>query len=69
MSMVKVESSTIKEVSYENCVLIVKFMNGSVYSYSDVPPKVFEDFLNSHSKGKFLHENIKGQYKHCKLTD
>lgn len=69
MQMIEVESSNIDAIGFENNILIVRFMSGSVYSYSNVEPEVYESFLNSESKGKFLHQHIKGKYEYCKLSD
>ena len=68
MSMITVESSNVKRIGYENCLLIVEFQNGNVYSYSDVPRQVFEELQNAPSKGRYLNENIKGKYNYTKLN-
>ena len=67
MKMIQVNSSVIEKVGYENCIFILRYINGGVYAYSDVPKSVYEDFLNADSKGKFLSANIKPIYDYCKL--
>lgn len=69
MKMIKVESSNVDAVGYENAVLVVRFVNGSVYSYSDVPEEVYDSMLNAESKGKYLCQKIKGKYDYCRLSD
>ena len=39
--------------------LFVAFQSGRVYKYFQVPPDVYQDFLNAPSKGKFLNFVIK----------
>ena len=62
--MESVESSHIDAIGYDDLKeeLVVKFKNGQEYTYSDVKPFVYNDFLNSESKGKFFAQNIKGVY-------
>ena len=40
--------------------LTVFFKNGSIYNYSDVPLRVYNDFKSSTSKGSFLNNVLKG---------
>ena len=63
--MHEVESSNIKSIGYETetKILKVEYLSGLKYEYSDVPAKVFDDFLDSISKGKYMNQNIKGQYE------
>lgn len=67
MEMIKVESSNIKQIGFENGTLKVEFQNGNSYKYLEVPKQLFEDLQKAESKGKFLNENIKGKYKYDKL--
>lgn len=67
MEMISVDSSNISAIGYEDGTLRVRFNDGSEYDYYGVPENVFQDFLQSNSKGKFLHQNIKGQYQYAKL--
>ena len=54
----KVQSSTISEIDYQDNILTVTFNNGRVYTYEGVSRELFERLANSESKGKFFHENI-----------
>ena len=59
-----VASSTIMSVGYEAAseTLEIEFKNGSVYQYYNVPESIYNDFVASDSKGKFLHVYIKSSY-------
>jgi len=48
--------------------LKVYFRDGGVYIYVDTKRKLFNDFRDSESAGKFFVQNIKGQYEHLKLA-
>src|ERR1700760_2274335 len=45
MGWVPVESSCIDSVGYDNEVLEVRFNNGGVYRYFEVPAKLYRQFL------------------------
>ena len=44
--------------------LHVKFKSGGTYIYEAVPPDVAEDMYHVSSAGRFVQENLKGQYQH-----
>lgn len=69
VEMIPVSSSYIGEVGYdeENQILYVRFLNGSLYIYKEVPDYEFDDLLNASSKGQFLHYNIKYEYEYERL--
>lgn len=57
-----VTSSNVHSVGYdddETKVLEVKFNNGKVYRYADVPAELHEELMASSSVGSFLHARIK----------
>ena len=65
MERIKIEgSSNIVSIGYDetNLILEVEFKGGSVYKYLDVPIDVFNNFMESDSKGSFFHRNIKNTY-------
>ena len=64
-----VESSNIDMIGYDedNSQLHVLFKSGAEYAYSEVPPTVFQEFLDADSKGKFLNERIKGRYDYARV--
>lgn len=64
--MINVISSNIKAIGYDNNDLFVEFKNNTLYKYSNVPQKIFENFRSAESKGKFLNKEIKGKYSYHK---
>lgn len=68
MERVKIESSNIESVGYddESKVLELEFKNGNVYTYFDVPRTIYLDFLTSESAGRFAHKYIYGSFVHSK---
>jgi len=67
-TMQNVDSSNIASIGWKDGNLEVEFLNGSLYMYLDVPESVFEEFIESYSKGQFLARNIKGQYEYRKIS-
>jgi hypothetical protein len=63
-----VQSSNIQSVGYDETTstLFVKYTSGT-YKYDNVDKKVYDDLLTSTSKGRFMNENIKGQYTYSKV--
>lgn len=55
-------SSLIKEIDFNDAsqTITVKFNNGKKYRYLGATQKLYDDFTNSDSKGKFFHAKIKG---------
>jgi len=62
MQFIKVKSSNIAGIFYENNTLYLQFNKGQVYSYENVPEEIYIWLLNSESKGKFFKENILNKY-------
>lgn len=67
MNRQPIDSSMILSAGYENGIMEVEFKNGTVYQYDGVDRYIFEDFLSSESKGKYLHKLIKNQYPGKKI--
>jgi len=68
MERQKVVSSNIESVGYNESgkVLEVKFTNGKVYQYFDVPKAIHEGLMKSESKGRYFKSNVRSgtfQYK------
>jgi hypothetical protein len=63
-AMPAVESSVIRFFRYDprERALHITFTSGKAYTYLDVPPKVYDDFLKADSKGEFFNEEIRDQY-------
>ena len=63
-----VKSSNIISVGYDETTssLYVNYPSGT-YKYDDVEKSVYESLLTSPSKGRFINENIKGQYNYSRV--
>lgn len=59
-----VVSSTIEAVGYEADpqTLHVRFKNGTVFLYKDVPEKLYQQLMEAESIGKFFAAKIKPKY-------
>lgn len=62
-------SSNVARISYDSSssTLEVEFLNGSIYQYYDVPQNVWEDFKSASSKGQFIHQHLRGQYRYARV--
>ena len=65
-----VASSAIESVGYdaEENVLEIEFRHGGVYEYFDVPEDVYQDLLTAGSRGRYFHENVRGNYEYRRLS-
>ncbi|MDY3974244.1 KTSC domain-containing protein [uncultured Veillonella sp.] len=61
MKLFPVTSSNIAAIGYESGIIEVHFLNGAVYHYPNCTKALFESFLSASSKGKFLHQWLKGR--------
>ncbi len=59
-----VDSSTVLSIGYEptSSTLEVEFKNSGVYQYYNVPEPIYQQLMESDSKGKFMHAYIKPVY-------
>lgn len=64
-----VDSSTVLSVGYEptTSTLEVEFKTGRLYQYYNVPEPIYQQFMASDSKGKFLHAYIKPAYPYSQV--
>ena len=69
MERIPITSSTVAEVGYDpdTMTLEIAFCNGTVYQYFDVPAMVYQELMSAESAGKFLHANIKNNYRYAKM--
>lgn len=67
--MIKVNSSTISEIGYDAAsqVMTVKFKNGGVYEYLEVPKEIYDFVASAESVGKALNAEVKGVYEYRSL--
>ena len=67
--MIPVSSSNIESIGYDepNQQVILKFLNGSLYSYKGVPIHEYENLLLAPSCGSYLHRNFKNVYPYERI--
>jgi len=68
MERQRVVSSNVDSIGYDvsSKVLEIKFTNGKVYQYFDVPKAIHEGLMKSESKGRYFKSNVRSasfQYK------
>jgi len=68
MDFVKVESSNIKQVAF-NEGLIVEYNSGARYKYKDVPEETYKKLLEAESKGRFVNSEIKGKFEFERVVE
>lgn len=64
MQLTPIDSSLIHAVGYDDEAgeMEVVFNNGGTYRYEDVDRDVFENLLDSKSKGQFMRAHVMGSY-------
>ncbi len=69
MERIPVESSNIASIGYDEDTntLEIEFHNGGVYQYFDVPFAVYDGLMEASSKGQYLAQQIKGQFRYVKV--
>jgi len=67
--MQDVQSSALKSVGYDGGreVLVITFVNGTTYEYSDVPRHVYQELMRAPSKGTHFNANIRDQYSYRRI--
>ncbi len=61
MKLIPVASSNVASIGYEAGVIEVHFHNGYAYRYPNCTEDLFNKFLLAPSKGKFVHNVLKGR--------
>jgi hypothetical protein len=69
IEMIPVSSSNVESIGYDASTqtLQVKFLNGGLYLYRNVPPMIYEQLSVAPSIGSYLNRNIKGSYPYEKI--
>lgn len=69
LAWIEVQSSNLVAVAYQPDTkrLVVRFRNGNMYAYEDVPLKVYEGLLTAPSAGQYLNAVLKPRYKAIRL--
>jgi len=67
--MIKVQSSNIDEIGYQEDeqTVCVRFLNGSLYVYSDVSQHEYERLSVAPSVGSYLNKNFKNVYAYKRI--
>lgn len=65
MNRIPLDSSNLASVGYDSdsLVLEVEFKNGKVYQYFDVPQSTYDEMMGSASKGSYLNNVVKKQFR------
>lgn len=65
MNRTPVSSSNLASIGYdaESLVLEVEFNNGRVYQYFDVPQGTYDELMSASSKGSYMNNVIKKQFR------
>ena len=63
------ESSHVTQIKYEPDTqdVFVQFENGQVYQYKDVPERVWSEFLDSPSKGRYVNVVLARRYRNFEV--
>ena len=76
MERIAVTSSNIKSIGFQNNfdatelgTLEVEFRGGATYQYSNVPTRTHRELMESESKGKFMHANVRDKFATVRLED
>lgn len=58
---IPVDSAIIQEVLYNQGdeTLLIRFKKGSLYKYSKVSQRMYDEMVSAESVGKYFHKNIK----------
>jgi hypothetical protein len=65
MERTSVDSSNLVSVGYDEDTSILEIeFNSGIYQYFEVPEHIFEELINSDSKGSYVHRSIKGTYNY-----
>ncbi|MCD4733413.1 KTSC domain-containing protein [bacterium] len=69
MNRTPVSSSDIASVGYDPAteILEIEFHSGGLYWYYLVPVHIHSGLMSASSRGKFLHQNIKGSYRYTRM--
>lgn len=69
MELIPVTSSDIRAIGYDKvtAILVVAFHSGGTYQYFNVPENLYSEFMSASSKGQFLHQHIKYNYRYQKI--
>ena len=60
-----VHSSAVAAIGYSRRlhVLEIEFVNGAIYRYLEVPPKIYRQLMSAESKARFYDENVRWRFR------
>jgi hypothetical protein len=64
-----VKSSNVASIGYSRPLhaLEIEFSRGAIYRFLDVQPRVYRELMASSSKGHFIAEKIRGNYRFIRV--
>ncbi|HMO65110.1 MAG TPA: KTSC domain-containing protein [Verrucomicrobiota bacterium] len=70
MPLIPVNSSNLAAVGYDDfaAILRIRFRNGGIYDYFDVPYSVYLGLMYAPSKGRFHERRIRWAYPHERVA-
>lgn len=69
MEIVYVRSSHLQAVGYDpiTATLEIRFIDGAIYRYADVPEAIHAGLMAAQSKGGYFDRHIKPRYRYRKV--
>ena len=55
-------SSFIAAIGYQNNILRIKFVSGTLLEYHNVPQHIYNEFVRAGSKGRYYKSHIRGNF-------
>lgn len=68
MAWIKLQSSVISAVAYQERTLYIRFTSNHEYKYYNVPKKNYEALLQAASAGQYFNAYIKNYYSGRKIS-
>jgi len=70
MNRIPVTSLNVRSIGYDaqSNILEVEFASGEIYQYFDVPAHLYNGLMGALSKGQFLNDYIKYNYRYQKIN-
>jgi len=67
--MQPVSSSNVESIGYDENTesLFIRFLNGTLYEYKNVPKVIHEQLMAAPSIGSYLHRNVKGIFAYERI--
>lgn len=64
-----VDSTNVSSIGFDSKhgIIVVEFWSGSIYGYLDCSEELFNEFVNSESKGQFIHRRLKNSKEAVKV--